>query len=83
MPSGQANDLFSFLHTSTQWLAEVNETQLASASAPDGALEQSAFVVQRLAQAQPAATLGVGLPTPKHGTAARLQSLESPWHSSV
>jgi len=59
MPSGQAKVLFSFLHTSTQWLADVNETQLASASAPDGALEQSALLVQRLEQAQPAATFGV------------------------
>ena len=78
MPSGQEKDLFSLRQTSTQWLAEVNETQLACASAPDGAFEQSAVVAQRLAQAQPAATFGVGLPTPKQGTVPRLQSLESP-----
>ena len=59
MPAGHAKDLFSFWHTSTQWLADVNETQLACASAPDGALEQSALLEQRLAQAQPAATFGV------------------------
>jgi hypothetical protein len=59
MPSGQANDLFSLRQTSTQWLAEANETQLASASAPDGAFEQSALEAQRLAHAHPAATFGV------------------------
>jgi hypothetical protein len=83
MPVGHAKVWFSFLHTSTQWLADENETQLACAAAPDGASEQSALLVQRLAQAQPAATFGVWLPTPKHGTLARLQSFESPWHSSV
>jgi len=83
MPSGQANDLFSFRQTSRQWLADVNETQLASASAPEGAFEQSASLAQRLAHAHPAATLGVGPPTPKHGTVPRLQSAESPWHSSA
>jgi len=59
MPSGQANDLFSLRQTSMQWLADANETQLASASAPDGAFEQSASEVQRLAHDQPAATFGV------------------------
>ena len=59
MPVGHAKDWFSFLHTSTQWLAELNETQLARASAPDGASEQSAMEVQRLAQAHPTATFGV------------------------
>ncbi len=83
MPLGQEKDWLSFWQTSTQCPAEVKETQLACASAPDGASEQSAVVVQRLAQAQPAATFGVGLPTPKQGTVAELQSLDSPWHSSA
>jgi hypothetical protein len=83
MPSGQVNDWFSFRQTSTQWLADENETQLACASPPDAASEQSAFEMQRLAQAQPAATFGMGLLTPKQGTVARLQSFESPWHSSA
>jgi hypothetical protein len=59
MPSGQAKDWFSFWQTSMQWLADVNGTQLACASAPEGTSEQSAMEVQRLAQAQPAATFGV------------------------
>jgi hypothetical protein len=83
MPSGQAKDWFSFWHRRTQWLADVNETQLAWASAPEGASEQSALERQRLEHAQPAATFGVWLLTPKHGTDARLQSLESPWHSTA
>jgi hypothetical protein len=83
MPLGQAKDWLSLRHTSRQWLAEVNGTQLACASAPEGAAEQSASEVQRLAHAQPAATLGIWLLTPKQGTAARLHVLESPWHSSA
>jgi len=64
---GQPNDWVSFWHTSRQWLAELNGMQLARASAPEGALEQSAVVVQRLAHAQPAATLGISLLTPEAG----------------
>ena len=56
MPPGQAKDWFSFLQTRTQWLADENGTQLACASAPEGASEQSAFELHRLAHAQPAAT---------------------------
>jgi len=59
MPSGQAKDWFSFLQTSMQWLADVKGTQLACASAPEAASEQSALEAQRLAHAQPAATLAV------------------------
>jgi hypothetical protein len=83
MPVGQEKDWFSFWHTSMQWPVDVNGTQLACAAAPEGASEQSASDWQRLAHAQPAATFEACVPTPKHGTVARLQSFESPWHSSA
>jgi hypothetical protein len=83
IPSGQEDEAFSFWQTRTQWLAALNGTQLAFASAPEGASEQSASETQRLEHAQPAATLGVSLPTPKQGTVAPWQSLDAPWHSSA